>query len=96
MIFLNKILKAPIRNTLLCLFVSLIAYLVFAVVSLYLTRVMCDASYQSTGSCRGTNLQMFGSMILSDFELLFRIATELSVLILISQAIYRLATKTIK
>lgn len=96
MTFLKKILKAPIRNTAIFFGVSLIAYLLFALVLLYITRVICASSLDVTGSCRGTSLQMAGSMILNDFELLFRIATELSVIILISQVIYRLVTKKSK
>lgn len=92
--FLSKILKAPIRNTVIILFISIIGYILFSLLSLYLARVMCSENYIATGSCRGTSLQMFISMILGDFKLMFRIATELSVILLISQAIYRLATRS--
>lgn len=94
--FLKNVLKSPIRNTLLFFGVSLIAYLLFALTSLYLTRVMCAALFDATGSCRGTNLQMFISMILSDLELVFRITSELSIIVLVSQVFHRLATRRSK
>lgn len=94
--FLKNLLKAPIRNTVIILMVSLLAYLVLTFISLFLTRVMCAASYLDTGSCHGTNLQMFSSVILNDFEFLFRITAELSVVVLISQLIYRIAKKSPK
>ena len=94
MTFLKKLLNAPIRNTAIVLAVSLAAYLLLTFTSLYLARVMCTASYLDTGSCRGTNLQMFSSMILNDFEFIFRIITELSVITLIGQVVHRIATKS--
>lgn len=93
---IQNVLKAPIRNTVLIFSLSLTTYLVFALISLYLTRVMCAASYDTTESCRGTNLQMFMSMILNDFELIFRIVTEFSVVILITQFAHRLVTQRLK
>jgi hypothetical protein len=89
--FPKNLLDYPIRNTILFLGISLAAYLVFASVSLYLTRVLCAASFDDTGSCHGTNLQMLTSMVLNDFELIFRITTELSIIALIAQCIYRLS-----
>lgn len=89
--FLNKVLKSPIRNTATLLAISVIGYLIFSLLSLYLARVMCSESYVTAGSCQGTNLQVFISMILNDFELIFRIIAELSVVVLIGQAVYRIA-----
>lgn len=94
--FLQNILKSPIRNTVIFFSVSFITYLFFALASLYLTRIMCAASFDTTSSCSGTNLQMFISTILNDFEFIFRTATELSVVVLISQGIYRLVRRRSK
>jgi len=94
MTFLKKILKAPIRTTTIVLVASLIAYSLLTFALVYLTRVMCADTYLNSGSCRGTNLQMFSSMILDDFKLLFRIIAEISVIVLISQVVYRIATKS--
>ena len=89
--FLKTIIKSPIRNTVIILVISLVGYLLFGTASLYIMRVMCAASLDVMEACRGTSLQMLISMVLNDFELIFRIATELSIVVLISQFIYRLA-----
>jgi hypothetical protein len=93
---MKNILRAPIRNTIVFFVVSLIAYFVFALTSLYLSRVMCASSLDIIDSCRGTNLEMFFSIIVNDLELIFRLATELSVVVIVSQALYRLATRRSK
>ena len=91
--FLKNILKSPIRNTVIILAISLLGCLLFALTSLYLTRVMCATSFDVNGSCRGTSFQIFITMILNDFELIFRIVSEVSIIVLISQAIHRLTTR---
>ena len=93
---LKMIVKSPVRNTAIILAVSLIVYYLFSLLSLYLARVMCAESFINTGSCHGTNFQMFISTILSDFVLLSRIIAELSILILVGQIAYRVVGKTSK
>lgn len=91
--FIQHILTAPIRRTAIILGLSLVTSLVFTLTSFYLMRIMCADSFQATSFCRGTPFQMLLSTILNDLELVFRIATELSVIVLISQCVYRLTRK---
>jgi hypothetical protein len=87
---LNNILKAPIRKTVITLGISVMAYVLFAWLSLYLLRVMCADVPATAEVCPGTSLQSLTSQILGDFQQLARITFVFSVIVLISQLVYRL------
>ena len=89
---IKRILKAPIRKTLIVLLVSLLVYMLLVVLDRYFTRVLC-MPIATHGSCRGPILTMFSAMLIDDFAFLARVITELSLVVLIAQFIYRLTRK---
>ena len=89
---IKRIIKAPIRKTLIILFVSLLAYMLLVVLDRYFTRVLC-MPIATNGSCRGPMLTMFSAMVIGDFAFLARLVSELSLVVLIAQFIYRLTRK---
>ncbi len=93
MSFLRKILKAPIRRTLIIMLVSVAIYIVFILCSNYLLRVMCADVPDTAEVCRGTSFQRLANQICGDFVQLARITFVLSFIALIAQSIYRVVRR---
>lgn len=87
--YLKSLIDTPVRNTVIVLAITFVAYLLLAWAIIYLSRTMSCVSFDGPIGCRSSTGEMVFSRLLADFSVLTRYAAELSALLLIVQLVNR-------